>query len=348
MADQRFYPKPLGPFTLAEAAKICRAELPKNAPQDYKVYALKTLDEATNKEVAFLTRLTPEYLSKLSGTRAKAVIIDPKHRDKLPPDSLPLLSSNPHLAMTLLMRAFYPIERLVKYPTTKPKLMLRKTLLRLAKGLVISKGAVIHTGVKLGKNCRIGANSVILPGVSIGDNVTIGANSTIGYAEIGSNACIGNNVSIGSAGFGFTFDADAGRYLDIPHLGIVRIGDFAVLGDNVSVARGSSKDTVIHEHARIDNLVQIAHNVEIGPYTAVAAQAGFAGSTVVGSGVQVGGQAGFAGHIHIGDKSIVGAQAGVAGDVDGGAVVMGTPAIQQKEWHRLIMAQRRMVKKTSS
>jgi UDP-3-O-[3-hydroxymyristoyl] glucosamine N-acyltransferase len=345
MPTTRFFPKPLGPFTLAQVAEIGRAGLERGDPKQ-TITEVASLDLASEDAVSFFTKPKPIYMKQLESSHAAAVFVEQKQKDKIPPAIAILVSEDPQLSHTLLARALYPIHRLEEFNNSAKQKKHIHTMSKVGKGCKIGKGVVICKGARIGKNVVIGENTVIEQNVEIGDSSVIGANSTISYAIMGKECVIGNNVSIGSPGFGFVFDPEQSKYIDIPHLGVVLIEDGVHIGDGSTVARGSSSNTSIGRGTRIDNLVQIAHNVRIGQNCAIAAQAGIAGSTIIGNFVQVGGQSGFSGHIEIGDGAMIAAQSGVARSVRAKEVVAGTPAIQHSDWRKLLRAQKYLVKNT--
>jgi UDP-3-O-[3-hydroxymyristoyl] glucosamine N-acyltransferase len=184
----------------------------------------------------------------------------------------------------------------------------------------------------LGENVKVGNNTKIFPNAYIGDNVIIGNNSIIHPGVKIYNDCrIGNNVTIhagaiiGSDGFGFAPQAD-GSFKKVPQIGNVIIEDNVEIGANTTIDRATIGSTLIKSGAKLDNLIQIAHNVEIGHSTVIAAQAGVSGSTKIGNGVMIGGQAGIVGHIQLGDGAKVNAQSGVSKSIDAGKAVTGSPA----------------------
>ncbi|GAB3413774.1 UDP-3-O-(3-hydroxymyristoyl)glucosamine N-acyltransferase [Niabella aquatica] len=184
----------------------------------------------------------------------------------------------------------------------------------------------------LGEHSKIGKGSKIYPGVFLGDNVVVGENTTLHPGVKILHSCnVGNNVTIhagtviGSDGFGFAPQAD-GSFSKVPQIGNVVIEDDVEIGANSTIDRATIGSTIIKKGAKLDNLIQIAHNVEIGYSTVVAAQAGISGSTKVGKGVMIGGQAGIVGHLHIGDGAKINAQSGVSKDLEPGKAVTGSPA----------------------
>ena len=188
-------------------------------------------------------------------------------------------------------------------------------------GARIGEKTVIYPGVFVGSGARIGQGCLVYPGVSIREGCIIG-----------DRVIIHSNAVIGSDGFGFAFDGV--KHFKIPQVGIVRIGNDVEIGACVTIDRAAIDETVIGDGTKIDNLVQIAHNVKIGPNCIIVAQAGIAGSARIGAFVQIAGQAGVNGHIEIGDGTILAAKAGATGDLPARGVYSGMPAIEHKDWLR--------------
>ncbi|MBO9659239.1 MAG: UDP-3-O-(3-hydroxymyristoyl)glucosamine N-acyltransferase, partial [Chitinophagaceae bacterium] len=184
----------------------------------------------------------------------------------------------------------------------------------------------------LGENVKVGNNTKIYPQVYIGNNVTIGENCVIHPGvkiyhdcQVGNHVTIHSGTVIGSDGFGFAPQAD-GSFKKVPQIGNVVLEDNVEVGSNTTIDRATIGSTVIRKGAKLDNLIQIAHNVEIGNSSVIAAQAGISGSTKIGKGVMIGGQAGIVGHIQLGDGAKVNAQSGVSKSIDPGKAVTGSPA----------------------
>ncbi|MCX7352373.1 MAG: UDP-3-O-(3-hydroxymyristoyl)glucosamine N-acyltransferase [Proteobacteria bacterium] len=225
----------------------------------------------------------------------------------------------------------------------------------------ISKLADIHPTAKIGKNCQIEAFTVIKAFAEIGDNTIIRSHCVIGeHVRIGNDSLLEHSVTItntlagdrfyvkpgaciGQPGFGFHMDEKG--HFDIPQIGCVRIGNDVQIGSNTTIDRGSQHDTIIGNFCRIDNLVQIAHNVELGDGCVIVSQVGIAGSSKLGKFVIAAGQVGIAGHLTIGDGVKIAAQSGLMRDVAPGETISGSPAIPIREWHKQTIAIQRLSKK---
>lgn len=193
---------------------------------------------------------------------------------------------------------------------------------------------MIEGNVKIGANCVIEPGAVISRGCEIGNNCRIGVNAHISHCLMGNDCYIYGGVRIGWDGFGFLFVN--GRHEKIPQLGRVIIGNDVEIGANACVDRGALDDTVIGDGCRIDNFVQVAHNIKLGRGCVLVAQTGIAGSCTFGDYVVCGGQTGFADHLNIGSGAQIAAQSGIMRDVEPGAVVMGTPAVPIKDFMRQV------------
>ncbi|MCH2230655.1 MAG: UDP-3-O-(3-hydroxymyristoyl)glucosamine N-acyltransferase [Crocinitomicaceae bacterium] len=212
----------------------------------------------------------------------------------------------------------------------------------------IGEGLYLGAFAYVGRDVKIGDNVAIYPNVNIGNNVEIG-DGTIVYAGatiyrdciIGKNCIIHAGSVIGADGFGFAPD-EKGEFQKIPQIGNVIIEDNVDVGANATIDRATMGSTIIRNGSKIDNLVQIGHNAEVGRNTAMAAQVGIAGSSKVGDNVMIGGQVGLAGHLKIGNKVMIAAQSGVIGDVKDGAVIMGAPAFDSKEYKKSYLGFRRL------
>lgn len=213
---------------------------------------------------------------------------------------------------------------------------------RLGRDAEIHPTAAIAPGAELGVGARIGPHAAIGPGVVIGDDTVVEAGACVRCALVGASARIGPGAVIGAPGFGFA--PGPGGAVRVPQLGRVIIGDRVEIGANTTIDRGAIGDTVVAAGTKIDNLVQIAHNVRIGQDCLIASQVGIAGSTVVGDRVMFGGQAGIADHLTIGDDARIAARAGLMRDVPPGETWGGTPAQPIRQWLKETAMLARMVR----
>ncbi len=314
------------PKTLKEIAELVEGEL--TGDGSVVINGVAGIEDAVEGEITFLAN--PRYASFLERTGASAVITG---RDIKPGKKALIRTDNPSLAFTRVVSLLVPGGE-------KPLTGIHPT-------------AVIGNGVRLGKDAAVGPHAVIADGASVGDRTRIHAGCFVGEGStIGSDGLIYANVSIrertaigrrviihsgaviGSDGFGFvTVD---GKHHKIPQTGTVVIGDDVEIGANVTIDRARFDRTVIGSGTKIDNLVQIAHNVEIGENCLIVAQTGIAGSTKIGNNVILAGQAGIVGHLTIGDNSIVMAQSGVNKSLPPGSIVLGSPATAAQEQRKLV------------
>ncbi|KKK74509.1 hypothetical protein LCGC14_2883070, partial [marine sediment metagenome] len=299
MADPRFY-RVAGPFRLAELAEIAGAKLAAGGDPDSRFDDVASLGSAQSGHVGFLENT--KYLSALETSRAGACILHPDMADRAPDGMALLLSKAPYKGFALIGQAFHP------GPAFEPGVASSAWVdesASLGEGSRVEHGAVVGNGVEIGSRCLIGANAVIGDAVRIGDDSVIGANTTLSHCLIGSRVIVYPGVCIGQSGFGFALDP-AG-HVKIPQLGRVIVEDDVEIGANTTVDRGAGPDTVIGAGTKIDNLVQIAHNVRIGRGSVLAGHTGISGSTELGDMVVMAGQSGVAGHLKIGSGAQIGA-----------------------------------------
>lgn len=317
MPDPRFY-EALGPVTLAELAESCGAEL---AGEDAgfaerPVFQVAPLARADAGSVSFFA--DRRYRASLAGTHAGACFIPPEHVGLAPEGCARLVTREPHAAFARAARRLHRALRHLAEAAAVHETASVHPEATLAPGVVVGPGASVGAGTV------IKANAVIGPGVSIGRNCRIGANATILFAILGDRVRILSGAVIGEAGFGVTTGKEG--VIDVPQLGRVLIEDEVTVGANTTVDRGAWDDTVIGAHTKIDNLVQVAHNVRLGKNCMLAAQTGISGSVVVGDGAVFGGRAGVADHLEIGAGARVAAAAGVMKSVPPGEMWVGSPA----------------------
>ena len=332
--ESRFF-RSLGPIDLIFIADKIGAELvaPKNAkeiPDFIKINHVNSIEKAVSGDVTFLNN--PKYEHLLESTKATACIVRPEVVAKYQFDNLwCIVHPNPYFAYAQLIDLLY-VPR-VKHLNKIEKSAFVDSSAKIGSLAYVGHNSVIEAGVEIGEGTCIGSNCFIGHGVKIGDNVRIDSNVSISYSMIGNNVVILPGARIGQDGFGFA--TDKGKHKKIFHIGKVVIEDDVEIGANSCIDRGSVNDTIIKNGARLDNLVQIGHNVEVGNGSILVSQVGVAGSSTIGSYVALGGQAGVAGHIQIADKVQVAGQTGIIKSItEEGGVYFGTPAMPIREWQK--------------
>jgi len=328
MPDRRFFTA-RGPFRLAELARLAGAELKPSEAGDKTIRDVAPLDAAGPDEVSFLDN--PRYVDAFKASRAGACIVSPDRAGDAPAGMALLVSPNPYRGYALIAQAFYPD------PAPRSAVAREANVDSSAKigtGTVVEPGAVVGARAEIGRDGVIGAGAVIGPGVVLGDAVHIGPCASVRYAIVGSRVRIFAGARIGEDGFGFA--PDPSGHVKVPQLGRVLIGDDVEVGANTTIDRGAGPDTVIGEGCRIDNLVQIGHNVRLGKGCIIIAQSGISGSTVLEDHVIVAAQGGLAGHLRIGKGARIGAQAGIMRDVPAGESVLGSPAVPVRQFFRQV------------
>ncbi len=337
MADSRFFTV-VGPFTLIKLAQISQAQIGGGANADDLFSDVAPLVSAGPDHVAFLDNR--RYLDAFTTTKAGACLVHPDLAPKAPRGMALLLTPEPYRGYARIARAFYPAPP--PEAAVAPSAVVDDTA-TLGEGCRVEPGAVIGAGAQIGRRCHIGANAVIGDGVVLGEDCVVGSCVSLACCIVGARVVIHAGVRVGEDGFGFA--AGEQEHLKVPQLGRVRIEDDVEIGANTTIDRGAGPDTVIGAGTKIDNLVQIAHNVQLGRNCMVVAQVGISGSTTVGDSVMMGGQAGLTGHLRIGAGARIAAQSGVMRDVESGAAVGGSPAAPVREWLRGVAVVEHMARK---
>lgn len=340
MADPRFF-SVSGPFSLKELADIAGGTLSDGADGEARFSDVAPLDEASATHISFLDNR--RYVESYRQSNAGACIVDPGLASKAPVGMHLVLMDDPYRGYARVARAFYPLAKIEEHISANSSI---NESAEIGAGCRIDPGVVIGAGARIGPQCWIGANTVIGQGVTIGDDSRIGPNVTLDYAVIGSQVIVHTGVRIGQDGFGFAMGPQG--HLKVPQLGRVIVEDDVEIGANSTIDRGTGPDTVIGAGTKIDNLVQIGHNVRLGRACVVVAQVGISGSTSIGDFAAIGGQVGIAGHLQIGAGTQIAAQSGVMRNIDPGQKIGGSPTQPFREWMRGIAAIEKMSKKKGS
>lgn len=315
------------PHTVAEIAEITGASIrdaakPASPPV---ITGVAPLAAGHHGDLCFF--FSTRYREALAACRATACFLLPKHADLLPDRITGLLVDDPRRALTVAASALFPEAlrpgSLFRSNGVSPSAVVHPEA-RLEPGVTVDPGAVIGPGAEIGSGTIIGPMAVIGPDVRIGRGCCIGAQVSLVCALIGDRVIIHPGARLGQDGFGYA-RGDKG-WLKTPQLGRVIVQDDVEIGANTAIDRGATRDTIIGEGSKIDNLVQIGHNVVIGRFCAIVAQTGVAGSCEIGDYVALGGQSAIAGHLKIGEGASIAAKSGVMRDVPPGARYGGAPA----------------------
>ena len=331
--DPRFFQR-AGPHTLAAVVDAAEAAAPSRRLMLTGVAPLQT---AGPTEVSFLDNR--KYAPALEQTAAGAVLVHPDMAERVPAGAVPILTDAPYVAWAKVAALFHPLPPL--RPGIHPAAVVAPEA-QVHPTAEIGPLAVIGPGAEIGPRCRIAPLAVIGEGVVLGPDCRVGAHATLSHALLGMRVYVYPGARIGQEGFGFAAGQDG--FLTVPQLGRVVLEDDVEVGANTTIDRGSLHDTVIGAGSRLDNLVQIGHNVRLGRGCVIVAQAGIAGSTILEDHVVLAAQAGLTGHVRIGQRARVGAQAGVISDVPAGAVVVGSPAQSRHAFFREVAMLRRLVR----
>lgn len=334
MADDRRF---LGPPRLIPLAAILAAAGGEAAGDPARVFdGVAPLDAATPSQVSFCEGRA--YQAVLPETKAGLVLVAPELADAVPAGAISVVCRDAALAFGRVAALFHPEP--VPSGRIHPSAVIHPDA-SIGEGTEIGAGAVIGAGAEIGRDCRIGPLVLIGEKVVLGDGCVIHSHCSVTHAILGRGVVLHPGARIGQEGFGFNTSAD-GRFITAPQLGSVRLGDAVEVGANSCVDRGALGETVLGPGTRIDNLVQIGHNVRTGRDCVLVSQVGISGSTTLGDYVMAGGQAGMTGHLKIGSKVRIGAQAGVMNDVPPGIEVLGSPAAPKKEAIRAMLILKRL------
>jgi UDP-3-O-[3-hydroxymyristoyl] glucosamine N-acyltransferase len=331
-------------LTLAEIAALTGARPQPGAALDRVISNVAALAEAGPHDLAFLDN--PKYLGELALTRAGACLLAPRFADRAPAHVIALAVGEPYRAFVTVARNLFP-QSLRPQPmfgtdSIAPGAFVHQAA-RLEAGVIVDPGAVIGAQAEIGAGTIVAAQAVIGPLVRIGRNCSIGAGSSITYALIGDRVIIHPGVRLGQDGFGFAMGR-AG-HVKVPQLGRVIVQDDVEIGAGSTIDRGANRDTVIGEGTKIDNLVQIGHNVAIGRHCVVVAQTGISGSATLEDFVVLGARVGVNNHVTIAEGAQIAATGIVGSDVPAGVRWGGTPAKPVKQWMREMLVLERLAKR---
>lgn len=337
MADPRFFRR-AGPITLKKIAEIAGGELARGKASQLEIVDVAPLDRAGPGDISFLEN--KRYSEQFRRSEATACIVAPGFEDQAPAGMALVVTPKAYLAYARVAQAFYPTES--PRPGCHASAVIDDTA-KIGKDSEIGPQVVVGAGAIIGDGCCIEAGAVIGEQVRVGDGTRIGANASLSHCDVGACCSIHPGVRIGTRGFGFAMDP--GGHVDVPQLGSVVVEDFVEIGANSTVDRGAGPDTVIGYGTKIDNLVQVGHNVRTGRSCVLVGQSGIAGSTVLEDFVVVAAQAGVAGHLTIGKGAQIAATSGVMRDVAPGEKVAGAPAMPVREFFRLVALWQRQLRK---
>ena len=309
-------------FTAKQIAEFVQGRV--EGREDTTVHTFAKIEEGVPGAISFLSN--PKYTHYIYETRSSIVLINEDVELEKPVSPTLIRVKNAYECVARLLQLY---ESMKPKKTGIDPLASISPKASIGENVFVGAFAVIGDGAVIGSGTQIYPHTVVGDGVTIGDNCLLYPNVTVYQGcKIGKNVTIHAGSVIGADGFGFAPNAEG--YDKIPQIGIVVIEDDVEIGANTCVDRSTMGQTTIHKGVKLDNLIQVAHNCEIGENTVMSAQVGLAGSTKIGSWCMVGGQAGFSGHIKVADKTFIGAQAGVISNTKSGQQLIGSPAIDPK------------------
>ena len=346
MNDPVFFPVPAS-VPVSQIAAWAEAEIVRGDASTL-ITGVAPLDAADHGTLVFLDN--PRYVTQLEGTRAAACLVAKKFLARVPESVIPLLTRDPYRALAKVMAHLYAAAmrpegaygagagidaRAHVDPSASIEADVR-----------IEAGAVVGPQVEIGAGTVVGANAVIAAGCRIGRGCSIGPNVTIQHALIGNRVILHPGVCIGQDGFGFAMGLEG--HLKVPQIGRVVVQDDVEIGANTTVDRGANRDTIIGEGTKIDNQVQIGHNVVVGRHCVLVSQVGISGSATLGDYVAIGGQTGVNGHVSIGMGAQIAAVSVVRDDIPAGGRYGGVPAKPVRQWFREMTALQRLAEKSAA
>jgi UDP-3-O-[3-hydroxymyristoyl] glucosamine N-acyltransferase len=344
---QPFFYKSTKSLTVAEIAAIIGAQPADGVPLDRVISNIAPLDSARPSDLTFFDN--PKYVDELAVTRAGACLLAPRFANHAPPWLAVLAIREPYRAFVAIARTLFP-------DSLRPSLVFATAGIapgahvhpsaRLESGVSLDPGVVVGPGAEIGSGTVVAAHAVVGPGVRIGRNCSIGAQSSTLHALVGDRVIIHPGCRIGQDGFGYALGRQA--HTKVPQIGRVIIQDDVEIGAGSTIDRGANRDTVIGEGTKIDNLVQIGHNVAIGRHCVLVAQVGISGSATLEDFVVLGARVGVNNHVTIGEGAHIAACAIIPHDVPAGARYGGFPAKPVKQWMREVFLLERLASRQSA
>ena len=344
MQHQGFFHR-AGPFALSDVAHAIGATLTENQDGTRSIEDIRSLQTAGASDLAFFENR--KYIEQLGATKAGACILTSTDAFRAPVATATLTTSKPYNSFARALTLFYADalrSKAAANPAHRDGGLVHPSAL-VAEGVTIEPGAVVGREAVIGEGTTVAAGAVIGFRVVLGRDCYVGAGATITHAIVGNGVIVHAGARIGQDGFGFAMSAKGHR--KVPQIGRVLIGDDVEIGANSTVDRGSLSDTRIGDGTKIDNLVQIGHNVVIGRHCVIVAQSGIAGSATLGDFVVMGAHSGVIGHVKVGNGAQIAGLAHVKNDVEAGARMGGTPAKPFKEWAREVAALKQIGKRFS-
>ncbi len=352
MVEPNFFPRG-GDITLRQVAELAQITLPDGADPDQVIHGAGPLETAGPDEIAYMDN--PGYVDALASTKVGYCLTSPRFSSKVPASVVALVTPDPYRVYAKVLALMFPTSlragSVFEATGISPGSFVHPTA-RLEQGVIVDPGAVVGPNAEIGSGTIIGAHAVIGAHVRIGRDCSIGPQVTLTNAFLGNRVAVLPGACIGQDGFGYAMGRDG--HTKVPQIGRVIIQDDVDIGANTTIDRGASRDTVIGEGTKIDNLVQIGHNVTIGRHCVIVAHVGIAGSCTLGDYVVMAGKSSLSGHLNIGSGAMIAGASNVANDIPAGQKWGGTPARPMKEWVRevhtlkALAAQRAGMKKASS
>ncbi|WP_269581781.1 UDP-3-O-(3-hydroxymyristoyl)glucosamine N-acyltransferase [Roseibium sp. Sym1] len=341
MSEPIFFKTPV-PVKLSEVASWAEADIMRGEP-DLEITGVAPLEDAGPGMLVFFDNTA--YLKQLEATTAAACLVGKRHKDKVPEGVAVLVCTDAYRSWAKVLANLYPEAMQPRDPvgasiseraSIDPEAILEDEV-------TVEAGVVIGAGAEIGAGTVIRANAVIGRGVKIGRDCVIGPNSTVQHSVLGNRVYLHPGVCCGQDGFGYAMGPQG--HLKVPQVGRVIIQDDVEIGANTTIDRGANRDTMIGEGTKIDNQVQIGHNVVVGRHCVLVSQVGLSGSCTLEDFVAIGGQTGVRGHVTIGMGSQVAAVSVVNDDLPAGGRYGGTPAKPVKQWFREVAAVRKLAER---